>query len=96
MLNGTRVAPNSQFHASAMLALPIVRSFEVRFWNSLQWHSVQTKFHQDPCIGSRVETCGQRDGETNIISNFMRVYFVHIVHNQHNQNTLHGTHQKLT
>jgi hypothetical protein len=62
--SGASVDPTSQFCSSAMSILPIAESLKVRFYGSPQWNNVHTKFHPNPPSGSRVESCGQTDGQT--------------------------------
>jgi hypothetical protein len=53
--------PTSQIF-SFVLLLPIVGFSQVWYRGSSQWHNTRTKFHPLPPSGSRVESCGQRDG----------------------------------
>jgi hypothetical protein len=56
--SGANVDPTSQVCSSAMLVLPIVGNWKLRFFGCSQWHNVHTKFHQNPSSGW-AESCGQ-------------------------------------
>jgi hypothetical protein len=74
VVRGANVDPTSQVRSSAMLVIPIVWNWKVRFLVRSQWHNIHVKLYPNPLGGSRVELCGQMDR--------LRVHFVHIVQNK--------------
>lgn len=67
-LSGASVGSTSHFRSSAMLVIPILENLNIRFYGRLQWHNVYTKYYPNPSSCSRVESCGQTDGERDTVS----------------------------
>jgi len=55
VLLGTSFAPASQFRASDILLLQIVRNKKIRGWGGLQWRNIHTRFRKSRSTGSNVE-----------------------------------------
>jgi hypothetical protein len=56
------------------------KKLKIRVRGSLQWQNIHTKFHQNPSIGSDIQTHGRKAETTNLTR---LPSFVHIVQRSH-------------